>query len=476
MTIGRQLAILVVVYATLALAGVGATYLVTWRSSATVRQVVSEGDRASSELFALVESVGKVAGIAQQLVREKDPDAIEGLVERSKSITKTAREQIRDLGRAADFGSGEIAAGLDSLVAANEKSLESLLRGESAMAQQLLIDQANPAFERVLAAIERYQQAAGASDAAALADAEKRAVRQQLLVFGLGGPAMAGFLALGFVVVRRANRSLRQTAAELREASERAATASGQIASASQAQAQGASQQAASLEEASAASEQIHSMAARNGERSQSATRMMALSKTRFGEADHALTEMVASISEVYSASVGASKIMKVVDEIAFQTNILALNAAVEAARAGEAGAGFSVVAGEVRNLAQRSAQAALETANLMAQATASSADGKLKVAQVAELIRHLGEDASKMSVLIGEVDRGSQEQARGTAQIARSIVEMERVTQQSAAGAQQSAAAAVQLEKQSSLLKELVDRLNALVGEEAASMRSLRS
>ena len=232
MTIGRQLSVLVVVYAALALAGVGTTYYVTYRSSTTVRQVVSAGDRASSALFGLVQSVGKVAGIAQQLVREKDPDAIEGLVERSKSITKTARQQIQDLGSAADFGSGEIAAGLDSIVAANESSLQSLLRGEFAMAQQVLIEQSNPAFERVLAAIEKYQQVSSVRDAAGLAEAERRAVHQQMLVFGLGGPAMAGFLALGFVVIRRANRSLRQTAAELKEASIHAATASGEIASA----------------------------------------------------------------------------------------------------------------------------------------------------------------------------------------------------------------------------------------------------
>ena len=131
------------------------------------------------------------------------------------------------------------------------------------------------------------------------------------------------------------------------------------------------------------------------------------------------------------------SKIIKVIDEIAFQTNILALNAAVEAARAGEAGMGFAVVADEVRNLAQRCAQAAKDTAALIEESIAKSNDGKVKVDQVAAAIRSISEETAKVKTLVDEVNLGSQEQTRGIEQIGKAITQMEQVTQRTAAGAE---------------------------------------
>jgi methyl-accepting chemotaxis protein/methyl-accepting chemotaxis protein-1 (serine sensor receptor) len=179
---------------------------------------------------------------------------------------------------------------------------------------------------------------------------------------------------------------------------------------------------------------------------------------------------MVVAMNGIGDSSNKIAKIIKVIDEIAFQTNILALNAAVEAARAGEAGMGFAVVADEVRNLAQRCAQAAKDTAALIEESIAKSNDGKTKVDQVAVAIRTITEESAKVKTLVDEVNLGSQEQARGIEQIGKAIAQMEQVTQKNAANAEESAAAAEELNAQSETLKDVVERLTAMLGGSEAS------
>ena len=175
-------------------------------------------------------------------------------------------------------------------------------------------------------------------------------------------------------------------------------------------------------------------------------------------------------MGEINTQSGKISKIIKVIDEIAFQTNILALNAAVEAARAGEAGLGFAVVADEVRNLAQRSAWAAQDTSALIEESIAKSNGGKTKVDQVATAIRTITEESAKVKTIVDEINLGSQEQTRGIEQIARAIIQMEQVTQNAAAGAEEGAAAAEELNAQSETLKDIVERLTDMVGGGDAS------
>jgi methyl-accepting chemotaxis protein/methyl-accepting chemotaxis protein-1 (serine sensor receptor) len=276
-------------------------------------------------------------------------------------------------------------------------------------------------------------------------------------------------------IVRQINHDLRFTVTSLAEGAEQIAAAATQVSSSSQSLAQGASEQAASIQETSAATEEINSMARRNTENSNSTAAMVSTSLTRFEETDQSLTEMVAAMDGINASSEQISRIIKVIDQIAFQTNILALNAAVEAARAGEAGMGFAVVADEVRNLAQRSAQAAKDTATLIEDSIAKSQAGKRKVDQVATAIRSITADSSRMKLLVDEINLGSQEQSRGIDQISRSISEMEKVTQSNASSAEQSAAAAEQLTAQSQSVQEIVRHLNALVGASTAVHNGLR-
>lgn len=270
---------------------------------------------------------------------------------------------------------------------------------------------------------------------------------------------------LGLWIVRNVGVALAKLAGELEQGAEQVASAASQVSSASQSLAQGSSEQAASLEETSASSEEVNSMARKNTENSRVAADLVTQSQQEFAATDQALELMVVAMGEIKDSSDKISKIIKTIDEIAFQTNILALNAAVEAARAGEAGMGFAVVADEVRNLAQRCAQAAKDTATLIEESIGKSNSGKSKVDQVAVAIHDITEKSAKVKMLVDEVNLGSQEQARGIEQIAKAITQMEQVTQNTAAHAEESASAAQELNAQSENLREFVQTLNAMVG-----------
>jgi methyl-accepting chemotaxis protein len=267
-----------------------------------------------------------------------------------------------------------------------------------------------------------------------------------------------------FLVVRSLTGVLRQTVSDLLDGAGQVASASAQVASSSQALAQGSSEQAASLEETSASSEEITAMTRKNAESSATAATLMTDVDQRVTEGNRTLGEMVQSMQEITGSSDKISKIIKVIDEIAFQTNILALNAAVEAARAGEAGMGFAVVADEVRSLAQRSAQAAKDTSALIEESITKSNEGGTRLQRVADVMRAITESTVKVKTLVDEVNLGSQEQSRGIQQISKAIAQMDQVTQSTAASAEQGASASEELSAQAEAMDHAVRKLSRLV------------
>jgi len=182
-------------------------------------------------------------------------------------------------------------------------------------------------------------------------------------------------------------------------------------------------------------------------------------------QVNQTLDGMVEKMKEIDASSNKIARIIKVIDEIAFQTNILALNAAVEAARAGEAGLGFAVVADEVRNLAQRCAQAAKDTAGLIEESIATSRHGNAQLDQVAGAVRSMMDNSCRVKSLVDEVNLGSQEQARGMDHIARAVIQMEQVTQKNAAAAQDGATAGNELNNYAASLRGLVHEMREMVG-----------
>ena len=213
-------------------------------------------------------------------------------------------------------------------------------------------------------------------------------------------------------------------------------------------------------------------MTRRNAENSQEAASSMAQTEKLVGDANAALGEMVTSMVAIKESSDKVSKIIKTIDEIAFQTNILALNAAVEAARAGEAGMGFAVVADEVRTLAQRSAQAARDTAALIEESITRANHGHQRVAQVSDAIGAITASAGRVKELVDAVSVASREQSHGIDQVTQAITQMEKVTQNTAATAEESAAASEELSAQAESAMAVVGRLSTLVGSQAERPR----
>ncbi|HKW96447.1 MAG TPA: methyl-accepting chemotaxis protein [Bryobacteraceae bacterium] len=355
-----------------------------------------------------------------------------------------------------------------------EKMITLGAQGKQAEVASVLKSELLPVIEeqsRVLAAMDDFNRKE--TDQRMSLAAESIA-QGKLWVAIMVGAAIAVGIALAFFLIRATNRALCQAATELREGAEQVSSASGQVSASSQSLAQGASEQAASLEQTSASTEEITSMTRKNAENSRSAATLMKNASELVMAANHNLEQMVGSMQEINTSSDKIAKIIKVIDEISFQTNILALNAAVEAARAGEAGMGFAVVADEVRNLAQRCAQAAKDTTGLIEESITNSNDGKSKLDLVAKAIHDITDNVTQVKTLVDEVNLGSEEQSRGIEQIAKAIAQMEQVTQKTAASAEQSASASEELNAQAVSMSDVVVRLNEMVGASSRSASSV--
>ncbi len=258
---------------------------------------------------------------------------------------------------------------------------------------------------------------------------------------------------------------LNRTITDLANGSKEVAAASAEISAASQSLAEGASEQASSLEETSASLEEMSSMTRQNADCAETAKTRATETRTAADAGVAGMAEMTHAMDEVKTASNDIAKIIKTIDEIAFQTNILALNAAVEAARAGEAGMGFAVVADEVRNLAQRSALAARETSEKIENSIQKSLRGAQISERVTVSLNQILLGARQVDELLAQIASASKEQSQGILQVNMAVSQMDKITQSNAASAEETASASEELRAQASSLKQNVDELSQMAG-----------
>ncbi|MEN9678239.1 MAG: hypothetical protein RIS76_4135 [Verrucomicrobiota bacterium] len=353
----------------------------------------------------------------------------------------------------------------EAFATVRNRLLELVRQNKTEESRKWLTETVIPAYEASIRAIQAdvdYNNKLGVVAGAAGKEEAISSIRliRIALAFAL---VVAGILA--WQVTRSTTHCLRELASTLDQGAMQTAAAARQVSSSSQTLSSGSSEQAASVEETSASLEEMSAMIRTTSENAQKAKGLAGEARTVAEAGSRTMVEMTQAMASIDTSSAEVAKIVKNIDEIAFQTNILALNAAVEAARAGEAGAGFAVVADEVRSLAQRSAAAARETADKIEAAIASSRQGTRSCARVGESLSQIADKVSATDALVAEIATAAREQAQGIEQINVAITQMDKVTQSNSASAEEGASAAEELDAQAESLKDMVGQLRQLIG-----------
>lgn len=256
---------------------------------------------------------------------------------------------------------------------------------------------------------------------------------------------------------------MNSTLVELNAASAQVSTGASQVADGAQALAQGATEQASSVQELSANITDISGQISKTAEYSEQANSLGEEAGAVVQRSQEEMTQMVAAMKDIAAASESIQKIIKAIDDIAFQTNILALNAAVEAARAGNAGKGFAVVADEVRNLAQKSAEAAKGTTELIENSLQHVEKGAKLAESTQEAFGEVAKDAEQILSMVSRIAQASREQAQSVSQISQGVDQISAVVQMNSATSEESAAASEELSGQASMMKSLLEQFQTM-------------
>lgn len=331
-------------------------------------------------------------------------------------------------------------------------------------AVHLMITQVEPETDKLIKELEAYKQLNG--DALEKAKAQVIALNnknQRLLVLlALISLFIGAFHS--WITARSLNKPINRIINGMNETALQLSDTSNQLSETAQQLAGGSAEQASAIEETSSIMEETSAMLQQNTANTKQAAQLSQQATETANQGNLEMEEMMNSIQEIKKSSDQIAKIIKVIDDIAFQTNILALNAAVEAARAGEYGMGFAVVAEEVRNLAHRSAQAAKDTTAIIEANIELSGKGVQVAERVREALNNITQQSNKVSQLMDEIAVATQEQSEGVNQVYGAMNQIELTTQQNVANSEKSATAAEELLKQVENMKQMLRGLSLLI------------
>ncbi len=458
-----------VLFTTLALGGMaaavaGAVWLVrtTHAHDTALTARVAAAYRSSHTALAQLSST-QVA--LQGLLRLTDPDELETGIKRYEESRAAADALV-----AADAA---LKTSFTTLGDSGRLVLNELMKGNNAGALELYVGKYNPQFAQTVAALRQHTDAVDREVTGAITAQDATTNRMLTIASAAFGLLLVALGFAGWSSQRAITRPLTRIATRLDRAAATVATQADTIAQTSHHVSDGASNQAASLEETSASLNEMSSMTSRNAEHTARATALAAQTRATADAGAADMRAMTDAMDAIKTASANIGKIIKTIDEIAFQTNILALNAAVEAARAGEAGLGFAVVAEEVRALAQRAATAAQETSAKIADSIDKSQRGATLSGTVAIRLDEIVRQIREVDELVGQIAGATREQNQGITQVLAAVTEVDKVTQSNAAGAQETAAATSDMKTEVGTLNTLVEELHALLGLPASATLS---
>ncbi|HYC71572.1 MAG TPA: methyl-accepting chemotaxis protein [Opitutaceae bacterium] len=445
-------------------------------SQKSIRELEQRRTRLEDGIQASSNHAAEVLSAVSQIYGHPAGDGARRLAENRAELR--ARADVIAAGlvqAAADLGGEDLAAVMrgwhDALLGdatgatAGAAALAEARSGLTAAEERLRVALAADARRARAAAQAMVQQ--GRRQADAIASISGQARRWIISITVLAG---ATALALAFVFARNVSDSLRRVAGLLSRTAHDLSAASGQVSENGEALASGASGQADSIQQTSASLESLSGMTQRNAEHAGDAQALASGTRQAADGGAAGMQQLSAAMADLQRSSANVARIVKTIDEIAFQTNILALNAAVEAARAGEAGAGFAVVAEEVRSLAQRSASAAKETATTVQDALQVTQRGATLTGQVAGGLQEIQEKASRLDELVAEISKASRDQNSGIQRIRDAVTAIDTVTRTNAGRAHDSATAAEQLRTNARILEDCVAQMSRLINGRGAA------